>query len=211
MSNPIIVINVNMGSKGHQIGRLIASCSNVLWYDHTDNGTNPWDPCSGILNSELSGFHFDRRFADSTTIPPVLDYARRSGLPERPELSFDRCNDGQFFIYVTHSDLDESRNYFKGQHLVVLDKDIERFMNTSWNFRVGKTKTLISELYTTDEVETMLINTFDNYETNVKSNDVVIDTIADLLDIDNFKLLCERLSLEFNEDGYNKVRTFLRK
>jgi len=209
--NPIIVINVNMASKGHQIGRLIASCSNVVWYNHKDNGSNPWDPCNGILNSELSGFHFDRRFADSTTIPPVLDYATRSGLPERPELSFDRCNDGQFMIYVTHSDLDKSRNYFKGQHLVVLDTDFERFMSTSWNFRVGKTKKLISELYTIDEAENMLANTLKNYETNVNSNDFVIDTIDDLLDIDNFKLLCEKFSLEFNEDRYNKVRIFLRK
>ena len=56
-SNPIIVINANMGSKGHQIGRLIASCSNVRWYDHKWNGPTPWEPCSHILNHEHSKFH----------------------------------------------------------------------------------------------------------------------------------------------------------
>ena len=138
MHNPIIVINVNMASKGHQIGRLLASCSNVLWYNHEGNGSVPWEPCNGILNAELSKFHYDRRFADNTTIPPVLDYARRSNLPETPELSYDRCEDGQYLMYVTHSDLDESREYFNGKHVVVLNKDPTRFFETSLNFR-GKT------------------------------------------------------------------------
>ena len=210
MHNPVIVINVNMGSKGHQIGRLLASCDNVLWFDHEGNGNHPWEPCSGILNAELNGFHFDRRFADNSTIAPVLDYARRSGLPERPELSFDRCGDGEYVMYVSHSDLDQTRDYFKGKHLVVLNKDVDRFFNTTWFFRVGKTNHLISDLYSPEDIEPMLINTLENYETNVNSNDFVIDTIDDLLDIDNFKLLCEQFSLGFNEDNYNKVIEFLK-
>ena len=208
--NPIIIINANMASKGHQIGRLISSCTNVLWYDHEGNGKFPWLPCSNILNSEISKFHFDRRFSDSTTIPPVLDYARRSGLPERPILSYDRCQNGQNLLYVTHSDLDESRNYFKGNHVVVLDKNPERFFETTWNFKVGKTKELISELYTKEEVDLMLTNTLINYEININSDDFVIDTIDDLFDMDNFKLLCEQFDLIFNEDCYNKVRQFLK-
>ena len=71
-TNPIIVINALMRSKGHQIARLIASCSNVRWYDHHWNGANPWEPCSHILNHELSKYHFDRRFSDNSTLPPVL-------------------------------------------------------------------------------------------------------------------------------------------
>ena len=51
--NPIIVINVNMGSKGHQIGRLISTCDNIAWYDHADNGEQPWLSCKNILNAEL--------------------------------------------------------------------------------------------------------------------------------------------------------------
>jgi hypothetical protein len=211
MHNPIIVINAIMASKGHQVGRLLASCSNVLWYNHEGNGSDPWEPCNGILNAELSVFHYDRRFADSSTIPPVLDYARRSGLPETPELSYDRCEDGQYLLYVTHSDLDESREFFNGNHLVVLNKDIDRFFNTAWNFRVGKTKTLISELYTKEEAESMLANTFSNYETNITSDDFVIDSVDDLFDVENFKSLCEKFNLIFNEDRYSKVIEFLRK
>jgi hypothetical protein len=200
-----------MASKGHQIGRLLASCSNVLWYNHEGNGSVPWEPCNGILNAELSKFHYDRRFADNTTIPPVLDYARRSNLPETPELSYDRCEDGQYLMYVTHSDLDESREYFNGKHVVVLNKDPTRFFETSLNFRVGKTKSLISELYTNEEAESMLTNTLTNYETNITTEDFGIDSIADLFDVNNFKSLCEKFNLIFNEDRYNKVIEFLKK
>tara|TARA_R110002074_G_scaffold155808_2_gene311792 strand:+ start:3324 stop:3965 length:642 start_codon:yes stop_codon:yes gene_type:complete len=207
--NPIIIINANMASKGHQIGRLIASCDNIAWYDHANNGEHPWLPCKNILNAELSHFHYDRRFADSTSIPPVLDYARRSGLPEKPILSYDKCQDGQHLLYLTHSNLDESRNYFKGRHVVVLDEDPERFMETTWNFRVGKTKKLISELYTEEEVKSMLTNTLINYEINIKWDDFVIDTIDELFDMDNFKLLCNQFDLQFNETRYNKVKDFL--
>ena len=163
MNNPIIVINVNMASKGHQIGRLISSCDNVLWYNHKDNGEHPWLPCDGILNSELNKFHFDRRFSDSSTIPAVLDFARRSGLSEDTNISYDMCQNGQNIVYVTHSNLDESREFFKGRHIVILDKNYDRFMKTSWNYKVGTTKKLISELYTEKEVETMLNSTLNNY------------------------------------------------
>lgn len=208
--NPIVIINANMGSKAHQIGRLISSCTNLLWYNHERNGKFPWLPCSKILNSEISKFHFDRRFADSTTIPPALDFARRSGLAEHPSIPYNRCQSNQYLLYITHSDLDESRNFFKGNHVVVLNKDVERFFNTTWNFRVGKTKALISELYTKEEAELMLTNTLINYKANINSNDFVIDTIDDLFDMDNFKSLCKQFSLIFNEDSYNKVQRFLK-
>ena len=203
--NPVIVINVNMASKGHQIGRLIASCDNVTWYDHPTNGKTPWEPCNNILNSELSHFHYDRRFADSSTIPPVLDYSRRSGLPERPVIEYK----DRLLTYVTHSDLDESRNYFDGKHLVVLHKDAERFMNVSSKFKVGKTKRLISELYTEKQMIEMLDNTLLNYETNTTPDDFVIESIDELLDIDIFKEMCSKFDLQFNETNYNKVRDFL--
>lgn len=209
MNNPIIVINVNMASKGHQIGRLIATCTNVLWYNHKDNGEHPWLPCDGILNSELNKFHFDRRFNDNTTIPPALDYARRSDLPEKPELSYERCQDDDNLIYVTSSRLDEARDYFKGKHLVVLNKNYDRFMETTWNFRVGKTKKLISELYTEEEVETLLNDTLENYRKHMNSDDFVIGSIDDLLDEDYFNIFCKRFDLIFNENEYNKVREFL--
>jgi len=207
MSNPIIVINVNMGSKGHQIGRLISSCDNVSWYDHSGNGDHPWLPCNNILNAELSPYHYDRRFVDNSTIPPVLDFSRRSGLPLRPTINYDN----RLLTYVTHSELDEARDYFNGNHLVVLDKDFERFMSTSWNFKVGKTKTPISELYTETQVADMLNNTLRNYTENITEDDFVIDSVDDLLDMDIFKKLCSKFDLQFNEYSYVKVRDFITK
>jgi hypothetical protein len=210
MNNPIIVVNANMGSKAHQIGRLIATCTNVLWYNHKDNGEHPWLPCDGILNSEISPFHFDRRFNDNTTIPPVLDYARRSDLDEEyPDISYARCQGGQNLLYVTHSNLDESHGYFEGKHIVVLDKNYDRFMETTWNFRVGKTKKLISELYTEEEVETLLNDTLENYTEHMNSDDFVIGSIDDLFNIDTFVLMCDKFNLIFNEDEYNKVKEFM--
>jgi hypothetical protein len=199
-----------MASKGHQIGRLVASCSNVVWYDAPTNGEHPWLPCNGILNDKLGQFHFDRRFKDDTTIPPVLDYARRSEYPnERPELNFDKCKDGEKLIYVTHSNLDEAKDYFKGKHLVVLDKSEERFFETSWNYRVGKTKKLMSELYTREECIQALNDTKNNYIEHMDANDFTINSVDDLLDEDIFKLFCNKFNLIFNKQDYDKVKDFL--
>ena len=199
-----------MASKGHQIGRLVASCSNVVWYDAPTNGEHPWLPCKGILNDKLGQFHFDRRFKDDTTIPPVLDYARRSEYPnERPELNFDKCKDGEKLIYVTHSNLDEAKDYFKGKHLVVLDKSEERFFETSWNYRVGKTKKLMSELYTREECIQALNDTKNNYIEHMDANDFTINSVDDLLDEDIFKLFCNKFNLVFNKQDYDKVKDFL--
>lgn len=210
-SNPIIAINVLMASKGHQIGRLVASCRNVVWYDAPTNGEHPWLPSSGILNDELGHFHFDRRFKDDTTIPPALDYARRSGyINERPELNFEKCGYGlNKLIYVTHSKLDEAKDYFKGKHLVVLDKNIERFFDTSWNYRVGKTKKLVSELYTREECIKALEDTHQNYIKHTDANDFVINSLDDLLVEDTFKLFCNKFNLGFDKTRYDKVKSFL--
>ena len=69
----------------------------------------------------------------------------------------------------------------------------------------------VSKIYTKEEVRTFLTNTLINYQTNINSNDFVINTIDDLFDMDNFKLLCEKFDLIFNEDHYKKVVEFLKK
>ena len=207
-TNPIIVINANMGSKGHQIGRLIASCSNVKWYDHEWNGSNPWEPCKHILNHERSIFHFDRRFSDDTTLPPVLDFAERSNHVDQ-NIPYEKLDKKQNFLYITHSKLDESRNYFNGKHLVVFDKDIKRFFKTSWNFQVGKTKTPISELYTVKQAKAMLQGVLDSYTAHISNEDFAIHSVDDLLHKDMFKMLCSKFKLEFNEIEYNKVSKFI--
>jgi len=82
-------------------------------------------------------------------------------------------------------------------------------MNVSSKFKVGKTKRLISELYTEKQMIEMLDNTLLNYETNTTPDDFVIESIDDLLDIDIFKEMCSKFDLQFNETNYNKVRDFL--
>jgi NDP-sugar pyrophosphorylase family protein len=82
-------------------------------------------------------------------------------------------------------------------------------METTWNFRVGKTKKLISELYTEEEVETLLNDTLENYTEHMNSDDFVIGSIDVLLDEDYFNILCRRFDLIFNENEYNKVKEFL--
>ena len=115
----------------------------------------------------------------------------------------------RLITYITHGDLDEAHDYFKGKHLVVLHKDLNRFMATTWKFKVGKTKTPISELYTKEQVKELLDNTLLNYETNTTPDDFVIESIEDMLDMDIFKEMCSRFNLQFNETKYNKVRDFL--
>jgi hypothetical protein len=82
-------------------------------------------------------------------------------------------------------------------------------METTWNFRVGKTKKLISELYTEEEVETLLNDTLENYTEHMNSDDFVIGSIDDLFNIDTFVLMCDKFNLIFNEDEYNKVKEFM--
>ena len=207
-TNPIIVVNALMGSKGHQIARLIASCSNVRWYDHHWNGANPWEPCSHILNHEYSKYHFDRRFSDNSTIPPVLDFAERSN-HEAQKIPYDILGKDEKLIYVTHGDLGESRDFFNGKHLVVFDKDIKRFFETSWKYKVGKTRTLISELYTVEEAKAMLKGVLDSYTAHLSSDDFAIHSVEDLLNIDMFKMLCSKFNLNFDENAYNKVCKFI--
>jgi len=94
-----IIINAPFGARGHQLGRLLCSCDNVLWYDHFKNGSQPWLPSFG-LGKTFSKYHFTRRFegayglgTDEHTVPPVLERAAATGSEQRPvELLKDWAN-----------------------------------------------------------------------------------------------------------------------
>ena len=67
----MIVINAPMGAKGHQIGRLLASCDNVAWYNNQANGEHP----DAYIEKELYGvdnhftkYHWNRHFKDGTKV-----------------------------------------------------------------------------------------------------------------------------------------------
>ena len=78
---------------------------------------------------------------DDYTLPPVLDMARTNGAKnERPTEVFDMWLAKEFpknLMYPTHGPLDESHDFFRGKHLVVMETDIDRYLATSMNFMVG--------------------------------------------------------------------------
>jgi len=232
----IIPITFVPGAKGHQIGRLISSCDNVIWFNHFKNGDRPWLPAMGMEMGNISKFHFDRRFRgavgqgiDEYTVPPVLDMAERNqyDLDETQAMNlWSKKLDPFYFVYPLHSRLDASKQLFKqAKHLVVLSDNIEnlvqRFIKTTANFVYSYSdpkkrtfyeyfKDLDLDTDYTDWVRQYVISLLDNYKSNLDENDFVIDDIQQLLDQSFFENLCDHFDLEFNEQNYSKVKEFVK-
>jgi len=230
-----------MGSRGHQIGRLVASSPSVKWFNYAredkneGNGWHPWLPAYNIDNADISKFHFNRRYAgakgwgvDDYTLPPILDMARMNGAKkERPTEVFDIWLAKTFpknLIYPSHGDLDESQDFFRGKHIVVLETDVDRYIATSSKFKVGnklsgKKESLKDkwdrEVGGTDNdyksyVEEMLETKKENYLKHANNNDFVIYSIDDLLDEDGFTFMCNQFDLEFDVKRFTKVKEFVK-
>jgi len=241
----IICLNVVEGARGHQIGRLISSCENVQWYNWTENGSTPWTPNKNPSTSNLSIYHFDRRFDGAVgvgvcdkTVPPVLDFAKRN---KYVEISFDKILDWgatvypNNLLYVSHSDLDQSKDFFQHcKHIVVINENIdeivERYLKTTANFIYSWTPTN-SDDWTiecqrltfkeavmkehpnvdyTEWVENYITKKLKNFKENIGPNDFVISRIEDLFDQSMFKSLCKKFNLTCNSDNYNKVYNFVK-
>ena len=86
-----VTINFPQGSGGHMLGRMIACCENVEWYNHEQNNEHPWLPYMG-KDKNFSKMHFNKRFKGAKpkgldpkyTIPPVLSFARSRGINTTP-------------------------------------------------------------------------------------------------------------------------------
>jgi len=241
----VIVINFCMGSRGHQIGRLVASSPSVKWFNYAredkneGNGWHPWLPAYGIDNADLSKFHFNRRYSgakgwgvDDYTLPPVLDMARMNGAKnERPTEVFDIWLAKTFpqnIMYPTHGDLDESHDFFRGKHIVVLETDIDRYLATSSRFMVGNKlsgeKESMKEKWQREHyndftyglksyktyVEELLAKKKENYLKHITPDDFVINSIDDLLDEDGFKFMCQQFDLEYDVNRFMKVHDFVK-
>ena len=74
---------------------------------------------------------------------------------------------------------------------------------------MGKTRSLISELYTVEEAKAMLKGVLDSYTTHLSGDDFAIHSVEDLLNIDMFKMLCSKFKLDFDKNAYNKVCKFI--
>lgn len=228
--NNCIVINFPQGCGGHLVGRLIASCDNVVWYDHQQNGDQPWEPYAA-KDKNYSRLHFNRRFKGASNqgssdqmVDSVLDIADKQGLSYTQDsiVKWKQRLDPDHFIYPLHADLDVSRQFFKpAKHIVVIPSDIDllidRWMVSSYYYFInGKNRNYLYRDFYQDKanalgismrecLENDFIKQIDNYKTNVIDDDVVLDEIEDLYCQEVFRSLCNKLQLSFNEYAYNKV------
>ena len=222
----MIVINAPMGAKGHQIGRLLASCDNVAWYDTQTNGVHPWMP---YIEKELHGkdmnftkYHWNRRFSNGLTVPPVLDMAERQGLSTG---SYDALKEGilrvlpKHLLYALHGPLDKSKAFFKdAKHIVVIPKDmaklLARYCQTSAKYYVNPaepTKTFY-DLYEGNYMLMLehLQRVVDNYSRFATEDDVIIAEPEKFFVEENFIKVCDKFELEFNKEKFDKVINFLK-
>jgi hypothetical protein len=234
MYNNAITINFPMGSGGHIAGRIISSCNNVSWYDHVQNGINPWDSFNIINDANFSRLHFNKRFRGALgkgvcdkTIPPVLDMAEKQGR----EYSQDEIETWKQrlypnnFVYTLHSDLDRVKNFFNpAKHFVIIPEDIEllytRWINSTCHYYVDPRNRnyLFKDLYTDKANEQgitfkeCLVNDLtaqiEGYKQKTDDKDFIIKEVSQLYDKDFFVTLCEKFDLEFNEMAFRKTVKF---
>jgi len=226
-----IIINAPFGARGHQLGRLLCSCDNVLWYDHFKNGSQPWLPSFG-LGKTFSKYHFTRRFegayglgTDEHTVPPVLERAAATGSEQRPvELLKDWANKvyPNKLVLVLHDHLDVTKSLFQNaKHIIIrpdnIDDVVARLDKVGADYRWGKNPIqTLREAYTKDNktfeenIKLVIQETVASYD-QASENDIVIESIDDIIDIDNFIKVCDKFDLTINYDNFNKVVDFVTK
>lgn len=221
----MIIINAPMGAKGHQIGRLLASCDNVAWYNTEANGEHPWMPYKENAlygtDKNFTIYHWNRRFKDGLTVPPVLDMAERQGLCTG---KYDALKgpieqvQPKHLLYTLHGALDKSKAFFEGaKHIVVIPKDmarlLARYCQTSAKYYVNPenpNKTFF-DLYEGKYMNILehLERCVDNYSRFASEEDVIVSDPDKLFIEDNFKMVCDKFELTFNKENYDKVISFI--
>ena len=232
--NNCIVINFPPGAKGHIASRLIASCDNVIWYNHFKNGNYPWEPYNDI-DINFTPFHFTRKFSGAEhagvcdkTITPVLDIAEKNNISYNKE-NIDIWKAKLYptnFVYPLHSELDKSKKFFcPAKHLVIIPKNIdhlvERFMNTTFNYFVSSNdknktykhvyeeKSKQKNISVYNLVKEDLTKIIQNYNTYIDDNDYVLDDVNKMLLEENFQSICNFLDIKFNKHNYQKTKQFI--
>lgn len=224
--NNFIAICFPMGAKGHIAGRLLASCSNVSWYNYKKNGNNPWEPYSDD-RPNFTPYHFSRRFAGavgkgvcSKTVPPVLDMAEKNGYKNdsyQDIVKWKKQLCPNNLVYPLHSDLDKAHKFFiSSKFLVVIPSDIDalvdRFMRTTANYFINsknKAYTFLDYYENAENVKIALEQKIQNFKDNTLQTDIVINNVDELLDFNFFKDICSKLDLQINRDNYEKVKGFV--
>ena len=230
--NNAITINFPEGAGGHMLGRMLASCDNVAWYDHEQNGRYPWLPYNAPDDELFSRLHFNKRFAgaksqglDNLRIPPVLSLAESRGITTTKE-DIDNWKKRLYpknFIYTLHEKLDATKELFNpARYIVVIPEDIDllvdRWLRSSaYYYRDPSNKSYISKDFYTDKANSLGITIreclendlgqlIENYKTHVIQDDILIHEINDILDYDFFVDVCERLELKINKNNYQKCK-----
>lgn len=232
VENNAITINFPEGAGGHMLGRMLASCDNVAWYDHEQNGAYPWEPYNAPDDEMFSRLHFNKRFAGSSSqgadklrIPPVLSLAESRGIVTTKDDidSWKQQLSPKNFIYTLHERLDETKKLFNpAKFIVVIPQDIEllidRWIRSSfYYYRDPKNKSYISGDFYKDKaarlgitmrqaLENDLSPLVENFKENVTDDDIVITEINDILDYDFFEEVCNKLDLKINKSNYEKCK-----
>lgn len=225
----LIIINAPFGARGHQVGRLLSSCNNVLWFDHFKNGSQPWFPSLG-LGRTFSKYHYTRRFegaygigTDDKTFPPVLERARATKSNPYPIDKISNWSEKIYPNYVTvvlHDDLKETKKLFpKAKHVIIkpdnIPEIITRLNTVGADYRWGKEPhETLRYAFTKDgksfeenmHVELERIVTSYN---NADEHDIVINSAKEILNEDFFKTICTKFNLTFNQEAYKKVYNFV--
>lgn len=232
VENNCILINFPQGAGGHMLGRMIASCDNVAWYDHEQNGAYPWEPYNSPSDTGFSLMHFNKRFkgangkgADRLRIPPILKTAEDRGLvTTRDDIQYwKKTLSPNNFVYTNHEKLDDTKQLFNpAKYVVIIPQDIDlliaRWMRSSYYYFVNPNDKsyLARDLYNDKAKEqgiTMkeaLRNDFEeqlsNYKENITNDDILIEEVEDILDYAVFEEVCTRLELAINKSNYEKCK-----
>ena len=225
----LIIINAPYGARGHQVGRLLCSCNNVLWFDHFKNGSQPWLPSYG-LGKTFSKYHYTRRFEgakgigiDDKTFPPVLERAKATQSDPYP---FTKIKDWSnkicpnLITVVLHDELQKTKKLFpNAKHIIVkptnIKKIIDRLHIVGADYRWGKeahetlryTFTKNGKSFE-ENMHNELSKILDSYQ-YADDNDIVIEDVDTLLNDNFFKHVCEKFNLIYNKTDFNKVKQFV--
>jgi len=214
-----IVINAPMGAKAHQLGRLIASCSDVVWYGHKQNGIYPWKPYTADKN--FTHFHFNRRFAGASekgfceNSLYKIGINNNNSLPEQAQYINEWSNkiSPDYLVYPTHETVEVCRQVFKNSKEVFIIPDIdacvERFMKTTSKYFVSSSDKSYTFgdmfLNNKENVRKHIQSKCNNLEQNLDSNVYVVKDVNTLKEKDTFVEMCQFLEIKFTEDYYKVV------
>lgn len=224
-----IIINAVVGARGHQLGRLLASCDNVLWYDHFKNGSQPWLPSMG-LGDTVSKYHWTRRFegaigigVDSFTVPAVLERAESNKQDPYPMDLLKEWSDKvspNYLMLVLHDSLEKTKQLFPDAiHFIINPRDIDAIVDRlkivgadyRWSTKPYKTmrEAFTNEKPFEENIKPHIIDILNSYK-NAEISDTVVESVDELLDPNKFLEVCNKYNLKFNIDNFLKTAEFVR-